>query len=93
MNAHECGQWSMYAGEAEVWRRRRRRQEGQTDRIRHLLILALLTLDLVSSWVPVVAQASLEPLILLSLVEKQPLNTVIESDLSVAHGKVFVSHL
>lgn len=58
----------------------------------------MLTLDLVSSWVLVVAQASLEPLILLSLVEKQPLNTVIECDssvpdLGVANGKVSVSCL
>lgn len=72
----------MYRGEAEV-QRKRRRQEGQTGPIRSLSILVLLTLDPVNSWVPVVAQASLQPLILLSLVEKQSLNRVIDCDCSV----------
>lgn len=42
-----------------------------------------MTLDPVSSWISVVAQASLEPLILLFLVEKQPLNGGIECDCSI----------
>lgn len=60
--------------------------------------LVLLTLDPVNSWVSVVGQDSLKPLILLSLVETQPLNSAIVCEcsvpgLGVADGKFSVSCL